>query len=69
MELFFPALIVIGGLLILLAIYAWNYRHDFKRNRREAIFAFAVILPLTIIGGWALYGFLMWLFITIRIEL
>lgn len=59
MELFFPALIVIGGLLILLAIYAWNYRHDFKHNRMEAVFAFTVILPLIIFGLWAFFRSLM----------
>lgn len=69
MELILPALIAIGFLLALLVIYAWAYLPDFRRNRRQAIFAFAVILPLTIVGGWALYGFLMYLFTTISIVL
>ncbi len=56
-------------LLILLAAYIFAYLPDFRRNRREAVFAFAVILPLTIIGGWVLYGFLMYLFTTISIVL
>jgi heme A synthase len=63
------AIIVIGCLLILLAIYAWTYRSEFRRNRREAVFAFVVILPLKIIGGWVLYGFLVYLFTTISIVL